>query len=78
MLELNFVDNIAVDAVVRLMKYEIEENFDDMRVRSLVDDSESAFDVENQIESPPREIIAQRKALRKAHFTKCEIANFGT
>ena len=48
MLELNFVDNIAVDAVVRLMKDEIEENFDDMRVRSLVDDSERAFDVENQ------------------------------
>ena len=57
-LELGFFDFVASDAVLRLMKGYIEENFDDIRVWSVVDSSKRANVVENHFKTPPRVIIA--------------------
>ena len=46
-MELKFIDFEAANAVIGLMNEDIEENFDDMRVRSVVEESESALKVEN-------------------------------
>lgn len=56
-LELFFIDTEAVNAVLRLVEGEIEENFDDMGVRSVIDSAQSARIVENHFRTPPRVIL---------------------
>ena len=48
-MELKFIDFEAARAFIRLMNEDIEENFDDMRVGSVVEESESALKVENHV-----------------------------
>ena len=45
-MELQFIDFEAVDTFLGLMNDDIEENFDDMRVRSVVEEAQGAFVVE--------------------------------
>lgn len=57
-MELPFVDFVAANAFLRLIKRQIEKNFDDMSVRRVVDGAQSASVVENQEKTPPRAIFS--------------------
>ena len=50
-MELLFIDFKAENAVFRLMNDDIEENFDDMRVWSVVEKAHGAFVVEKHVET---------------------------
>ena len=56
-LELFFTDSKAVNTVFRLVEGKVEENFDDMRVRSVIDSAQSTRIVENHFRTPPRVIL---------------------